>query len=297
MQKVMISPPIDSISYTVAKDRTSVAIEISTRNRENPDEILYCKWDYEEDWQFRAKYLPRLDFLTLRPGVYEMVDLTPEEQMERYICWDKNHDSKSIIASSETMAGNIIYREKIQTLYRHEDKSNYLYHIRVKQTVMSKDGYMYWEILRRNQEETGGLFGRQPSDQQGNIRSVTNDDEMALGYINVTTVSYQSRYIDCTQLGVHRYRDDAKLLARPIFSVQIYANLKYVPISYEMTIDGQPLSEIWWTSDPECVDCRRKGGTNNRPSFWPEQDLSWVYDIKGYIDPDLAEDNPFDPYD
>ncbi len=268
---VMVAPPIDSISYSVAKDRTSLSIDVTTHDSENAD-VLYCKWIYEEDWEVTAKYMPELGYVIPpswsihKPG---MGVRTEWGQRRYYYCWNKSHEGKYVIASSERKADNLIYREKINTIYNRDQRLSYLYSILVRQTALNKEGYTYWETLERNTSETGGLFAPQPSELRGNVYSLANREEFVLGYVNVSTVSRERLFVDCRKLAIYRWPwpDQLDTVSSPWW-LQAYVSGKR-PVSYYKKENGELDKNLaWWTSDPRCVDCNLFA-TKKKPKFWP----------------------------
>ncbi len=274
LQNVMIPPPIDSVTYTVADNKSSLSIFVSTHDSNNT-ENKYYKWNYEEDWEFTAKYKPEVAYVPgegKRPGT--LVELSPEESENRYRCWSMDHEGKVVIASSEKMAENRIQNEKIKTIYNNDYRLSYRYSILVKQTALTKEGYIYWETLMKNTYETGGLFAPQPSELRGNIYSVNDRDEFVLGYINASVVSKERIFINCRPMSIFKWPwpDTMSLVSERIWNT-VYG-YGHRPIRYEregITVIKDP---IWWTTQPRCVDCRLMG-TNRRPSFWPEENIPY----------------------
>ncbi len=272
---VMMPPPIDSVSYTVADDKSSLSIFVTTHDSENPDNKYY-KWNYEEDWEFTSKYMPELEYIPgegfipgvgARPGT--MKELSVEERKKRYYCWNKDHEGKIVIASAEKMSENIIYKEKLKTISNSDYRLSYLYSILVKQTALNKEGYAYWETLMKNTYETGGLFAPQPSELRGNIYSVTDKDEFVLGYINASSVSKERLFINCREMSIFRWPWQDVIDIVGIGRWPQEYRYGHRPVNYYRNDDDVTVKDtVWWTTQPRCVDCRLMG-TNNKPSFWP----------------------------
>ncbi len=266
---VMIPPPIDSVTYTVAENKSSLSIFVSTHDSKNPDNKYY-KWDYEEDWEFTAKYMPEVKYIPNENGSGgRLVELSPQERGMRYYCWNKDYEGDIVVASTEKMTENIIDKERLKTIYNNDFRLSRLYSILVKQTALNREGYLYWETLMKNTYETGGLFAPQPSELRGNIYSVTDKDEFVLGYINASAVSKERIFINCRQLSIFRWPlpDVMSLVSRSQWSLEY--RFGHRPISYDRE-NPMVKDKVWWTTQPRCVDCRLMG-TNSRPSFWPEE--------------------------
>ncbi len=275
LMDVMMPPPIDSVSYTIADDKSSLSIFVSTHDADNPDNKYY-KWNYEEDWEFTSKYMPQVEYIPgtgfipgqgAQPG--KLVELPPQERGRRYYCWNKDHEGEIVIASTEKMSENIIYNERLKTIPNSDYRLSYLYSILVKQTALTKEGYLYWETLMKNTNETGGLFAPQPSELRGNIYSVTDKEEFVLGYINASAVAKERIFINCREKKLFRWPwPDVMYLAGKSKWSQEY-KFGRRPVNYHIDANNQIVADtVWWTTQPRCVDCRLIG-TNNRPSFWP----------------------------
>ena len=65
---------------------------------------MYCKWNYDENWESPSYYQPslRYDRKTAR-----LIDLTEEEKVERSCCWSEAHSSYVLIANTERLKDNI----------------------------------------------------------------------------------------------------------------------------------------------------------------------------------------------
>ena len=55
-KQVMVSPPIDEITWSMADDGTYVNVEVTTHNS-SPGK-LYCKWNFIENWESHVVYTP-----------------------------------------------------------------------------------------------------------------------------------------------------------------------------------------------------------------------------------------------
>ncbi len=264
LRDVILTPQIDSVSYIVGDDN-SLSIYVTTHGDEDS---RYYRWDYEEDWKYTSKYMGELDYLR---DEWKMVKISYEEKMKRYYCWAKDHVGVTKFASTEDLSENLMYMENIRTIYNNDYRLSSMYSILVKQTSLDKEGYTYWETLRKNSNELGGLFAPQPSELRGNIVSRDNPKEFVLGYVNVSTISKERIFVNCREMSLFSWpwKDDVFLLPRREW--RAFDKLGYKPMYYERT-NRELVDTAYWTSDPRCVDCRKMGSIppTSKPSFWPE---------------------------
>jgi len=143
----------------------------------------------------------------------------------------------------------------------------------VRQYTMSDEAFKYWEKIRVNSQEQGGLYESQPMSIKGNLHNVTNPDQDVLGFFSATTVSQKRIFV----------KDVPDLPIEFVFNCVIgdlpWGGLQGTdPVKYPIYL---PQRSIWvddqWVStydllsiDHECVDCTATvGGTIVKPDFWP----------------------------
>lgn len=262
---VNISPAIDSITYAEAEDLNSLSLYVTTHSDKSG--ILYCKWTYEEDWEMKSEFLSNLFFDQNSNTLYEADYSTQQKQ---YWCYNSASSSDIYVASSEKLSGGVLYKNLLKTIYSSDSRISWMYSINVTQTALDRQGYEYWKMLKKNADETGGLFGAQPSDMRGNITNVKDKDEVVLGYINVSTATQKRIYISIKDLNIYKSGSNC---SRALYNVSewgaVYAS-GLLPVSYGVTEQGEiDMNNAFWAK-AACVDCNKAGGTQNKPSFWPQ---------------------------
>lgn len=274
-KKVLISPQIDSITYSIAEDKNYVKIEATAHNNErtfkngNNGGFLYCKWNYSENWESNALYPSRLEY---NPKTQIMEKLEISETIKRQYCFSEAKSTGTYIANTEKLSENIIYKSVINEIPSNDTRLMGLYSITVLQTALDREAYIYWENQKNNTSGTGGLFGAQPSEIRGNIECTTSLDEVVLGYINVTTATHLRKFIDWTPVKVFKTDCIAKLLPKKdpestsnsntIWNS--HYNSGYRPISYP---EENITEEAYWAMN-KCTDCRTYSNST-KPDFWP----------------------------
>ena len=262
-KSVMISPPIDEITWSIAPDSTYANIEVTTHNIGK--EKLYCKWNYTENWQSDAVFIPYLDF---NPNNNMLWELDSEERTKRSVCFSEAASSDICIANTEKLSENLINKSVVRSIANTDMRARGLYAITVTQKVLDKEGYVYWETLRRNIGETGGIFSAQPTELIGNIKSVTNQNEMVVGYISVSTTSKMRAFIDWSPTGF--FKTECNLITLKteteyfIKEMKTYFHNGYRPVFMPETGDLIYLSTL------QCTDCRSYSNST-KPDFWPRR--------------------------
>ena len=182
-KQVVLTPPIDTITWSMSHDSSYVDIEVSTHT--DGDEILYCKWNYDENWESPSYYQPslRYDRKTER-----LIDLTEEEKVERSCCWSEAHSSYVLIANTERLKDNIISKFVVNKIAPTDTRVRGLYSINIVQRALDKEAYSYWAELQRNMQSTGG-------------RILSGDHERSLNTVGLGALIHHSFQISDILIG------------------------------------------------------------------------------------------------
>ena len=129
--------------------------------------------------------------------------------------------------------------------------------------------YDFYEKLRKTTEELGGLFDPQPGQVLGNIHSTTDPSENVIGIFNGGTVEQQRLFVYYYDLP--RYLQQQPRYSCPVDTVLVDDLPSWN--SNGRNLVGQiyegPVLVAWVYTTQFCSDCRRLGGINQKPTFWP----------------------------
>jgi len=137
------------------------------------------------------------------------------------------------------------------------------YSLLVNQYSMDKKAYIYWENLRKNNQETADLFGKQPAMIRGNIYNVNDTSDIALGYFGVS--SMQSK-----RIMVHPF-DGLEFDKAYVCKAMKYMGLPKKTLIYlavDWDVEGEPYEGI---VGGECIFCFLLGGVTQKPTYWDEK--------------------------
>lgn len=254
------TPPIDSVTWHA--DQDGVDINISTHDPTG--ESKFYKWNFTETWEYHARYL----------SLYRMVvgQLIPKDPSDyTYTCYNSVPNDGIIIESTVRLKEDRVSNFTVTTVPPFSEKVSSRYSINIQQYVLTEEAYQYMELLRNNTEQIGGLFDPLPSQIQGNIRCVSDEDEVAIGFFIATGVREQQIFIMPTE--IPEAYPDFTHAACPL-DTTIFEPLGI----YDDTADnlitglystGTPPAPLGYVSAPtECIDCRRRGGVLTKPDFW-----------------------------
>jgi hypothetical protein len=263
---VKITPPIDSVNWTATSNSvTGNQVNIFVTTHDDQTQPGYYQWQYEETWKYNAKYGSVLEYQN------GSIILRPDSDLF-YTCWKTDLSSTIGIANTEKLSSNVIYQFPLtQIPYNTSDKLISRYSILVKQYAITPDWYEWNQKIKKNTEQLGSIFDAQPSETGGNIHCETNPEEKVIGFIGCTSETEKRIFIDRSEIprgtipdGYDFCEPDTVGLTKADWDV--YFKPGYlIPITY--AIVKNVIVGIQ-SSRPECVDCRAKGGTNIKPSFW-----------------------------
>ena len=253
------TPPIDSITW---QQKDDVMIYLNTHDPAN--NTRYYRWDYVETYQYEA---PLSASLGTSNGRLYYVDSTDQT----FDCW-LTVDSKNILAgSSVALAQDIINQAPITTILQNSQKISIRYSILVKQYAITQQAYQYLEVLKTNTENLGSIFDAQPTQLTGNIHSLQNPSEPVIGFLTASSVQQERLFITKYDVTNWHFVDtNAECavtaighadLPDPAFFVYDYPDPDFYPYYF----CGTGCLNI---AKRQCVDCRLRGGVNQKPSFW-----------------------------
>ncbi len=255
---ILISPEIDSIGYNIIPDSTEVVFYVNTFDPENS--TRYYKWRYTEDWEYRSNHLSLHDYNPHTKSIFEI-----EMAQNRYYCWSSAASSAILIASTDHLAQDRVHQKKLLSVGNSSLRINYLYSMELTQMAISKRAFIYWDNVRKNSDDIGGLFAPQPSEMAGNIICVSNPGEKVIGYVSGAYVSKKRVYFYGREIGI--YKDNKMCESQYVGIGNMLPIDSLYHAGYDVVSYFEESNESYWVMR-QCVDCRIFG-TKNKPSFWP----------------------------
>jgi hypothetical protein len=265
--EVKQTQPIDSIGFAPANN--NLQIYVNTHDATN--NTRYYRWDYAETWRFHSKFQSSS---IVDPITKTIRGRGANENI--YYCFANDNSSNIVLGSSAKLAQDVIFQGPITTIASNSEKLEIRYSILLKQYALTKDGYQFWENLKKNTEQLGSIFDAQPSQLTGNIHCITNPAEPVIGYVSVTNTQSKRIFIDNSQLPqtwVEKYpydciAPDSALYFNPRTSQNDV-------LAYIINGNGIPITVIapmgtilgYTYSSAACTDCTIRGKVQ-QPAFW-----------------------------
>jgi hypothetical protein len=257
---VQNTPPIDSITWKVENG----GVQIYTNAHDDAGLAKYFRWTYSETWEFHSPFLQTLYYATDASGLAIGIS-SGVADTAIYKCWKSQISRQIILGTTEKLIEDKIYLP-IRYIQPQAEELSVLYYIDLKQYVLSKEAYQFYQKLKKNTEQLGSIFDAQPSELEGNIHSVNDPTEVVVGYVEVSQPQEKRLFINHDDLPIdwlpHIACQEQKLDAD--FSYPFYPQLIPTRVAEYMGL----VIKSYYAAEPICVDCTLRG-TNVRPSFWP----------------------------
>ena len=249
-------PAVDTVYYELNGDKTGVQFYVDIKIEDSYSS--YYKWDLIETYENQATW-PIGNYydgeFTYAPPSWDLIT-----------CFNTLDIQKIYTLSADNVVSNSTVKNALHFVDNSTQRLFHRYSLLVSQVSLSKDAYEFWEKLKSNSQESGGLFDKQPSNTEGNVKCVTDSDQKVLGFFGVSSIKinrifiyevtdlYFPHYFSCT--AEHIETEDV-LTSEP----------EEWPIYFAPTPEGYV---GFLTGDYECFDCREQGGDTIPPVYWRE---------------------------
>ena len=277
---VLQTPPIDSVSYSISDDRSTMTIDVSTHGDEAN---RYYRWVAEQTWEYHAPFQASHYFVqsgSILDGERVTRDTVVmyKNGANSYYCWNSGVVHDVMVASTDQLAENRLIRHPLYKIDCYEQRISYLYAVDLRQEAISELAYRYWTMLQKNTTDVGGLFSPEPYEMRGNVTCTEDPSEMVLGYVSVTAPATTRYFIRSHAIQFHKtrrsdfdfepvyvQRSDWRLYYRRNYDV-------YMLHTEEGAGTGRDTEEDYefdWLP-ARCIKCWLWGtGTKQKPEWWP----------------------------
>ncbi len=256
------TPDIDSIGYSINVDSTSLFFYVNTHDAQN--KTGYYMWSFKEDWEIISNHLSLYEYDPASRLVHEI-----NMEQNRYFCWLNDVSKSILIATTSHLSEDRVYRKPLINISSTDSRLNYLYSMELTQIAIGQDAYQYWENVRKNSDEIGGIFAPQPSEMAGNLKCATNPSEKVIGFISGAVIAKKRVFFRSSDIGI--YNDNKECVTHNVgpdnpMPLDSLYDAGFDIINY-LGVMGE---SVWVTQ--RCVDCRVYG-TKKKPSFWPNSHI------------------------
>ena len=253
------TPLIDSVTFR----QNDKGVQIYLTTHDNSNSTRYYLWDYDETWEIHTYY-----YSQYKHENGNVIPRTPADDVST--CWKYGSSQSIIIGSSVAYQTDTIPDAPIRFIGNGDERLAVRYSILVRQTALDKEGYEFYELMKKNTESLGTIFDPQPSQVTGNLYSTSDPGEPVIGNITATTIEEKRIFIEATDLDRWRFTQNCTtdtVVNHPDSIALAYGTGRLV---YDAIFSRtQPnVIEAYKFSLAACVDCTKRGGDLTRPPYW-----------------------------
>ena len=215
----------------------------------------YLLWLLEATYKYTSDLKIRFIFDgTLRPI------LNPDTLRT---CWRTFMVPEIYTSQTATLSQNRIKKFPLQYVSTETRLLFIRYSLLVNQYTLSKDAWEFWDRVREQNEEQGGLYSQQPYQIEGNVANTHNADVVVLGRFTVAGLSKRRIFIDKPFLPFYFVVCEITEGDMEAFStISLYPPNTWPVFATTSPEGGGALPA------QQCLDCRLNGGSTEKPDFW-----------------------------
>tara|TARA_R110002050_G_scaffold102613_4_gene211259 strand:- start:2359 stop:3531 length:1173 start_codon:yes stop_codon:yes gene_type:complete len=267
LEELKPCPPVDSVYYELETRGTyehgvdENGLQFYLDFKGNETDGNFYRWKLEETYEYHSSW-PITRYLDAEENYQDV-----GTDYSFFVCYQTEDIERVFTLSTQEFSKNSYKKFPLHFVNDHTQRLLYQYSLLVSQYSISEAAYHYWDSLRKNNQESVDLFGKQPANVQGNIFNVKDSSEVVLGYFGVSSVTSKRIHV----LGVPElsYSEVDQCEALPLEAgVQIPSAPR--PLYMVMT-RGTNGNKVWGFAGTECFICTMKGGTTEKPVYWIDE--------------------------
>lgn len=248
--EVSDTPEIDSITYRVDNNLNSVVINVNTHDELN--KTRFYRWRFEETHEYFATY-----YSSLIADSETNIIIPRTQNINR--CWKTDLNKNILLGSTIKQSQDAILSLPVNNVPIETNKFLVKYSILVKQYGLTREAFEYWTTLTKTTQGTGSLFDPLPSLVTGNIKNIGNKDKLVFGYFSAGKETQKRIFIN---EGLGQYPR-----CLPPDTLSRFEEAVFYPGILLLNYFGEREDSLLVTTY-DCADCRIKGGTIIKPSYW-----------------------------
>jgi len=177
-----------------------------------------------------------------------------------YRCWKTQNVHDFFVASSRSLTTNQITGKPLHFVNSTTKRLQIKYSLLVSQYNISNEAYAYWRDIREQITTDDFLFSSQPYQIQGNIKNVSDPDEVVYGFLTVAPVSKKRIFKEHPDIAFYH----TQCIPDPDLRGLGFLGPDQFPVYLTNSDEGIALASEY------CFDCTLWDGVLNKPDFWEE---------------------------
>ena len=262
-EKLLPCPAVDSVYYELqTKEKTVGDVEDGLQffvDFKGDDTYgKFYRWQLVETYEYHSS-APLQKWLDV-DGNHSLAG----PDFSNFVCYKTDYLNEIFVLSTEGFTQNSYKKYKLHFVNDRTQRLLHKYSLLVKQYSLSAGAYDYWRSLKKNNQETVDMFGKQPANVKGNIYNLNDTTERVLGYFIVSSV--RSKRIMVHSIDGLTFKKLPVCKAMPIQGPLPSDR----PLYFADAIDesGQTVKGI---ISEQCIFCALLGGTTKKPNFWDKK--------------------------
>ena len=266
-EELIACPPVDSVYYeittlpTIDPDLNLDGLQLYMDFKASENFGKYYRLQIDETWEYHASWPISLYYAG---RVYSIAD-----DYSLFYCYRTMPVDQIFILTTDGFAENRYKGYQLHFVDNLTQKLMHKYSLLIKQYSISKDAYYFWMNLRKNNQESGGLFDSQPAMVKGNIINIKNPDEIVLGYFGVSSV--KTKRIILSGIEGLSFDNDPYCTPTPVILGMVNWPPEEWPVYLVIFLDPATGTNQISVANKECFDCTLLGGTTEKPLYWDEK--------------------------
>jgi len=264
----------------ITNDNDEDGISISVDSFDPDRNSNYYRFKYEETFKIIAPLWRNVDIIVTNDEWPDCDFGFEDKTEEQEICYGTQNSNTFVLATTTSFGEDRLTRFPVRFLNNNNYIISHRYSILVKQFIISREAFTYFETLNNLSGEESLFSQSQPGFLPGNIKSQADENELVIGFFDVSVVSenrlffnysdfYPNNplppYINACELISPSLLTTGEGTSCPLINVIKQQAFKYVRDNTNPDDGEGPV----YLADTVCGDCRELGSVIP-PDFWIE---------------------------
>jgi len=256
------TPPIDRLYGTFTGGNFGTGLYFFLDTEDPFGETHFYRWEWVETYEINTPFPSKFDWV----GGNDVI----RREFFTDHCWPSQSSQNIIIKSTLGLGEDKVNQLFIRYLPSSTDAMRIKYSLMARQFSLSQEAYQFWDGLKTINENQGTLFDVQPSAVRGNIHSLTDENEIVLGYFDAAEIREVREFFvpeDFADQGFSPIQSNLDCVPDTVAMDQLGATFEpFAESSTPLTIFDVTIAG-WLVLPQPCTDCS-KMGTIFEPDFW-----------------------------
>ena len=239
-------------SETYPHDVPGYQFYIDTYTAQN--DSTYLLWSMDETFKFESDYL--IDFY------YDVTLHVFPNSDSLKTCWYSGKVYPFFVESTTSLNEPRFTRYPLHFVNTKTRRLSIRYSLIVNQYTINKKAYEYWNGVKEQNTESGGLYYSQPYQMHGNVYNTSDQNELVLGFFIVAGVSQKRIFVNRPNPTIDMLYPICQL-SQSDYEDYGWMFLGGTPADWPLYITEGPGGRA--LPNQECIDCTQKGGKLDKP--------------------------------